>query len=128
MSYGDYLHLDEIRHPFRGPIDAVSEYLNAHKRPGDRFFMQFEENAVTFHTGLAAQRYNVLEPAPRWVILRPLWPVLDEPVAAWLNTAKYRRTPFRAIDTPYQNREEPDMHRFRSATEGPSIQIAERVP
>ncbi len=125
LPLADYL--DEIRHPLRGPIDAISEYLNAHKRPGDRFFMVFEEYPVAFHTGLAPQRFDPLEQPPRWLIIRPLWPLQDENVAEWLNRAKYRRTAFRAIDTPYQNREEPDLHRFRSATKGPSIVIAERV-
>ena len=121
-------YLDELRHPFRGPIDAISEYLNAHKRPGDRFFMVFEEYPVAFHTGLAPQRFNPSEQPPRWLIIRPLWPLQDENVVQWLNLAKYRRTGFQAIDTPYQNREEPDLHGFRSATTGPSIVIAERVP
>ena len=119
-------YLDEISHPFRGPIDAIASYLNVHKRPGDRFFLMYEEYPVVFHTGLVPQRFNPFEQPPQWLIFRPIRPVRDKNIAEWLNRAKYRRTSFHAIDTPYQNREEPDLHLFRSATEGPSIVIAER--
>jgi len=119
-------YVDEIRHPFRGPIDAISEYLNAHKRPGDRFYMVYEENPVAFHTGLSPQPFDPSKDPPRWIIHRPLYSLSDPRVADWLNRAKYRRTGFEAIDTPYQNREEPDLHRFRSASEGPFILILER--
>lgn len=130
MTVGSPLasYLDGLREPFVGPIDAISDYLNAHKRPGDRFFMRYEEYPVAFHTGLAPQRWNPFEQPPRWMIDRPIWPVDNPLVAEWLNSGKYSATSFRTIDTQYQNREEPDLHRFRSATKGPLITIGERTP
>lgn len=119
-------YMDELREPFVGPIDAISDYLNAHKRPGDRFYMEFEEHSVFFHTGLAPQRWNPSEQPPRWLIDRPLWPVRNQQVAEWLNRGNYAATSFWTFDAKYQNREEPDLHRFRSASEGPLIVIAER--
>ena len=126
--------LGEITHPFRGPIDALVDHLNAHKRPGDNFLIAYGEYPIAYHTGLAPLAFNPAVDPPRWVIFRDAWRFHDayyfdneDAVRAWVGKRRYRRIALDAIDTRYQNREEPDLHRFRTARRGPPVVIHERV-
>jgi hypothetical protein len=119
-------YLDEISHSFTGPIDSIVAYLNVHKRAGDRFFTYYGEYPIAFHTGLAPQAYDSLTQPPRWVIPRAPYP-LGEAKKRWLDQRHYREIVLEAIDTPYQNRPEPDLHLFRTVREGPPVRIGVAV-
>ncbi|MDP3938685.1 MAG: hypothetical protein Q8R92_11205, partial [Deltaproteobacteria bacterium] len=121
-------YLTEITVGYRGPVDAIAEYLNAHKRPGDRFATVYEEAAVAFHTGLRPQDNGEGQPPPRWLVVRPTHGPKNDALNFWLQRATYRRIALDAHDTPYQNREELDLHRFRSPVAGPLIELGELVP
>lgn len=127
-------YLGEITHSFQGPIDALVDYLNAHKKPGDRFLIPYGAYPVAYHTGMAPMTFDPAMEPPRWVIFRADWRFHDayyfendNDVRAWIGKRHYRRTTLDAIDMPYQNREEPDLHLFRTARNGPPVVILERV-
>jgi len=127
----DFLH--EIAHGFRGPIDAIVAHLNANKRPGDRFYTPYGEYPIAFHTGLAPQAYEPDTPPPRWIILREGRPLRDpifggdQDIRSWLDSRPTREIVLDAVDTLYQNRPDPDVHRFSPARQGPRVRMREAV-
>lgn len=120
-------YLGEISHSFTGPVDAIVAHLNAHKRLGDRFFTVYEEYPIAFHTGLAPQPYDPRAKPPRWFIPRAPYGLPQKDLVEWLSRRRYREIVLDAIDTPYNNRPEPDMHHFRTVREGPRVRIGVAV-
>lgn len=118
--------LGEITHDFHGPVDAIAGYMNARKRPGDRFYAWSDAFAIAFHTGLAPWVEPPPEP-PRWLIPRIRVPLSLGAAREMVAGRGYREVQLDAVDNRYQNRAEPDLHRFRHETQGDRVVILERV-
>jgi hypothetical protein len=119
-------YLNELTHPFTGPIDEIADYLNFHKKPGDRFYTPYGAHPIAFHTGLTPQRLDLRTQPPRWFIPRAHFSLENQKIGEWIRGRRYREIVLDAIDTPYENRPEPDLHRYRAAREGPRVRIGLR--
>lgn len=119
-------YIGEITHRFRGPIEAIVEYLNEHKKAGERFYTVYGAYPIAYHTGLVPQPYNPFSPPPHWFIPRETAHVLGDEIVEWLSRRPYREIVLNTYDTPYQNRPEPDLHRYRTAQEGRLVRIGRR--
>jgi len=131
----DFLY--EITHHYRGPIEGIVKYLNEHGKPDDVVVITYDDLPVKFYTPMrvvGAFTGEDLSPArtARWIIIRQN-PVGDADLAAGqfllthLQDPVYRQISLDYPDLPWDNRENPRNHLYRSQTGGPQVQIFERA-
>jgi hypothetical protein len=138
LSFGRlHNYLDEITHHYVGPVDGIVEYLNKHGKPDDVVAITYGDMPLKFYTkmrvygGLTGED---LAPALNadWVIFRhDINCDKDEAVTNYLNEhlpkQRYRTITLDYPDIPNNNREDPDQHRFRTATGVPGVTILQRI-
>jgi hypothetical protein len=129
-------YLDEITHDYDGPIEGIVTYLNSHAGPNDLVAITYGDLPVKFYTklrvlgGLTGEDLSPVRNAD-WVILRKN--VICEKDAAVhdyirRNVARdgYEPVTIPYPDLPFENREEPDMHQFRTVTDADAVVIFKR--
>jgi len=130
--------LGEITHDYNGPIEAIVEFLQEKASPRDTVAITYGDLPLKFYTDLrivGGLTGEDLEPAldARWIILRKhiicskdraVGQFLEERLAA----KRFQRFELPAFDIPFENRESPEEHRFRSATSGSPVVILEKLP
>jgi 4-amino-4-deoxy-L-arabinose transferase-like glycosyltransferase len=134
-QFKDYLY--EITHDYDGPIEGIVCYLNEHGDSNDIVAITYGDMPLKFYTkmrivgGLTGED---LEPAQnaRWVILRHN--VLNDNDKAVMDYLlrnqvgkNYRMIKLNYPDTPWQNREDPENHYFRTCTSADKVIIFERI-
>jgi 4-amino-4-deoxy-L-arabinose transferase-like glycosyltransferase len=131
----DYLH--EITHDYDGPVEGIVRYLDEHARPGEVVAITYEDLPLKFYTrlrvvgGLTGEDLSPARDAD-WVIVRHhVNSINDSRVHDYLVRnvpwEKYRRIEIDYPDAAYENRESPQEHRFRTATDAPRVAIHRRV-
>jgi 4-amino-4-deoxy-L-arabinose transferase-like glycosyltransferase len=131
----DYLY--EITHDYDGPIEGIVLYLNEHGDSNDIVAITYGDMPLKFYTkmrivgGLTGED---LEPAKnaRWIIFRKyIHCSYDAKVFNYLinniDASKYKKIEINYPDTPWQNREDPGGHYFRTRTSENKVVIYERV-
>ncbi len=133
----DYLY--EITHHYAGPTEGIVAYLNQYGKPDDVVAITYGDLPVKFYTkmrvvgGLTGED---LTPAlkAKWVIIRHNFICeKDLAVAKYLLTnlrthpADYRSIELNYPDIPFDNRETPDEHLYRTVTGAPRVTILERI-
>lgn len=132
---GKFIH--EITHDFKGPMDGIVSYLNAHGSANDTVAITYEDMPLKFYTkmrvvgGLTGEN---LAPAlnARWVIFRK-YTICEKDFAVRnylltnLNRAHYRKIVINYPDTPFENREEPAEHLYSTAIAEDRVVIYERI-
>jgi 4-amino-4-deoxy-L-arabinose transferase-like glycosyltransferase len=118
-----------MRHDFEGPIEGITALLAERARPGDLVAISYEDLPLKFHTpyrvigGLTGEDLSDAARAD-WIILRhhtntradaEVKRVLEGVLRA--NPGGFVRHRLTVADTPFENREVPGLHRFRSAAE-----------
>jgi hypothetical protein len=131
----DYLY--EITHDYDGPIEGIVRYLNEHGSSDDIVAITYGDLPLKFYTKMrivGGFTGEDLEPAKgaRWVIIRNhILCGSDKMVRDYLlNNIKwkrYRRIVLDYPDTPWQNREDPARHYFRTCTKENKVVIYERT-
>lgn len=129
----------ELTHDYDGPIEGIVEFLREHARPGDAVAITYGDLPLKFYLddlrvvgGLTGED---LEPAltARWVILRR-HTITDgdravrEFLTRRLPLGSYRKHVLRHADLPFENRESPAEHRFRTVIRRTGVEILERPP
>jgi 4-amino-4-deoxy-L-arabinose transferase-like glycosyltransferase len=130
----DYLY--EVTHHYTGPVDGIVDYLNEHGKPSDVVAITYGDLPLKFYTpmrivgGLTGED---LRPALKanWVIIRrDVHCDKDQAVADYLRKnlpwRQYRRIELVCPDIPYNNREDPDEHLYRTATGAPPVVLFQR--
>ena len=129
--------LHEITHDYDGPIEGIVGFLDERARPDDVVAMAYGDLPVKFHTGLrvvGGLTGEDLAPAreARFVILRRH--LVNEAnaevrrvLAALVQRGGYRRHILAAPDIAFENREDPQLHHFRTAEGVPPVVIWERI-
>ncbi|MGI9589752.1 MAG: hypothetical protein ACR2P8_00175 [Myxococcota bacterium] len=130
--------LHEITHDYDGPIEGIVGFLEEHAEQGDLVAMVYGDLPVKFHTGLrvvGGLTGEDLGPAAeaRFVILRrhlvnEASATVHRELAELLRSGDYRRHVLAAPDIAFENREDPQLHRFRTVRAAPPVAIWERRP
>ena len=129
-------YLCEITHDYDGPIEGIVLYLNANARPGDTVTSTSEELPLMWYTGLrvisgsSGEDFSAAAKAD-WVINRRTHADLNSKLpgylAANLRPSQYRGFSLPYPDTPFENREDPEKHFFRTSEDFPPVTIYQRI-
>lgn len=127
----------EITHDFRGPVDGIVRYLNEHAKADDVVAITYSDLPLKFYTGLrvvGGLTGEDLAPAKNadWIIVRKhVISEKDYAVRQYLAQnilwPQYRRIEIDYPDTPFQNRESPQDHLYRTATDADRVIIFQRI-
>ncbi len=135
MRMPDYAY--EMTHDFRGPIDGIVKYLNEQGKPSDVVAITYGDLPLKFYTkmrvvgGLTGEDLSPIKKA-QWVIVRKYLisngtiPVLKY-MRDNVDVSKYERIQLDYPDTPFENREDPAAHRYRTAAGEDPVVIWHRV-
>lgn len=127
----------ELTHDFDGPVEAIVQHLKREAGPSDTVLTTSENLSIMFYTRLKVYgglTGEDLAPAAHadWIIKRKfpisyrhestVYQFIDEHVDA----SRYEVVELDATDTPFENREEPGVHLFRTAPPGPRVTLWKR--
>lgn len=131
----DYAY--ELGHDYDGPIEGIVEFLKQRANPGDVVAITYGDLPVKFYTGLrvvGGLAGDDLQPAlqARWVVLRR-HTIADKDAAvrdyltSHLSAADFRihRLPY--PDLPFENREAPGEHLYRTVHGYFPVIVLERI-
>jgi hypothetical protein len=130
----DYAY--ELTHDFEGPVEGIVTYLNSHGSSNDIVAITYEDLPVKFYTnmrvigGLTGEDPSPAKDAD-WLILRRYTVSRDYEVRKYL-VENLPREKFDAIqlpypDTPFENRESPAEHRYKTVTNEARVVIYRRI-
>jgi hypothetical protein len=132
----DYYY--ELTHDFKGPIEGLVEYLAPRVQPEhDLIAVTYGDMPLKWYLnarvigGLTGEKLEASKNA-RWVILRKhTISEKDRTVLEYLLKnvpwGHYRKIVLNAPDTPFENRESPQQHLYRTAENEDSVVIFERI-
>lgn len=121
-------YLQELRHDYDGPNEALVEHLLAHGRRDQLVLTNYGQLPITFYTGMRAVGFGQdprIPETPDWIVIRrgrPHMTYLSERARA----GGYRPIVLDAPDLLWGNRPDPAHHRFRSVTDAPKLLLLER--
>ena len=130
----DFLY--ELTHNYDGPMEGIAKFLNSHARPEDTVAISYGDMPLKFYTrlrvlgGLTAE-----DPAPaktaRWVIFRKnVTGPRDYKVRRLLrdrvDLSGYDKIVLPYPDAPFENRETPCRHMYRTAWEYEPVLVYRR--
>ena len=128
-------YLYEIRHDITGPLEEVANFLNTNAKPGDLVLATYGDLPLRFHTGLTVVGGAAGEPVaafgpPDWLLRRPHTTTRPD-VHEFLREQPLR---FQRIqlgkgvaELPWEHRPAPGYHKFRTASQGPPVEIGRRL-
>lgn len=133
-------YLGELRSDFVGPVEGLVRFLERHAEPGDVVAISYGDLPLKFYTpyrvvgGLTGEGLEDVARARFLVMRRHTNTAADAEVKRAIRR-ELRRAPDRFVrhrldapDTAFQNREDPRLHRYRSAPAGtPRLVVFERV-
>jgi hypothetical protein len=132
---GDYFY--EITHDYDGPCEGIARYLNEHANPDDVVVITYGDMVLKFYTNLRIVGGLTGEPVEqtkdaRWIIIRKYVHLeFDGKVRNYLISSvdwnRYRPITISYPDIPWENRESPNAHFFRTNTTEDKVIIYERI-
>lgn len=128
-SFKDFLY--EITHDYDGPIEGIVKFLKENAGKDDVVAITYGDLPVKFYTdmrvigGLTGEDFAPARQA-RWVIVRRnTYTKADAKfgnyLMSFLNPADYELIMIDYPDIPWENREEPSLHHFRTVKEGDKV-------
>ncbi len=132
-------HVDELRADLDGPIGGLVEFLRENAAPEDVVAISYGDMPLKFYTplrvigGLTGQSLSGVSQA-RWIVIRHATNTQADGRVKRLLRATIRSEPDRylrheldAPDLPFENREDPRIHRFYAAPAAvPRVVVFER--
>lgn len=129
-------YLYEITHDYDGPIEGIVTYLRANAAKNDIVAITYGDLPVKWYTGLRVVGGLTGEPLDpvrnaRWVIFRK-HSVSDKALAVkwdmaqYFDPGKFERIVIDYPDLPFENREEPDLHQYRTVRDEDRVVIYRR--
>ena len=128
----------EISHDFDGPIEGIVQFLNQRARPGDTVAITYGDMPLKFYTklrvigGLTGEDLAEAQGA-EWIIIRhhqQKGPRVNvrEKLVGLVVPEQYVRYDLPYPDTPFENREDPRFHLYRTASRGfPRVKVFGRT-
>lgn len=131
----DYLY--ELTHDYEGPIEGIVEFLDEHAEPADIVAITYGDLPLKFYTdlrivgGLTGEDLTPARSA-RWVILRHHTIsrkdlAVREYLQRNLPLHRFRPITLDVPDIPFENRESPQEHQYRTVEDAPRVVVLERV-
>jgi hypothetical protein len=130
----DYLY--ELSHDYDGPIEGIATYLNEHADPDDVVAITYGDMPLKFYTdlrivgGLTGEDLAPAKSADWVIIRRTVLGSKDAKVRNFLikniDARQYQRVEIDYPDLPFENRETPYEHRYRTVTNYPPVIIYKR--
>ncbi|MBN1398298.1 MAG: glycosyltransferase family 39 protein [Bacteroidetes bacterium] len=127
----------EITHNLNGPIEGIVTHLRQYAEPMDTVAVSYGDMPIKWYTGLyviGALSGEKLENTinARWVIVRKHYNCAQSLIAkkhleSQLQNGQYRKNVVETPDTPFENREDPANHLYKSAEEEDNVVIYERI-
>jgi hypothetical protein len=115
----------ELTHEFDGPIEGIVEFLDQRAQPDDTVAITYGDMPLKFYTGLrivgGLTGEDLAEAqTAEWIILRRSVGSREERrvkqvLSGTLSPKRYRGFQIDYPDTQFENREDPAMHRYRTA-------------
>ena len=131
----DFLY--EITHNYDGPIEGIVKYLNENGNKDDVVAITYGDMPLKFYTemriigGLTGEDLTAAKEA-KWVVIRKY--VIcekDQKVRKYLTQnlqpANYEKIVLDYPDTPFENREDPANHKFRTVTNEDRVVIYRKI-
>jgi len=133
-NFNQYLY--QLNHDYYGPMEGISQFLNQYAKPSDTVAIPYGDLPVKFYTklyvigGLIEVDYKQAAQAD-WIVLRKQSiKKADADMKKYLlnhmNRDQYRITRINFPDIPYQNREVPNLHRYKTVTNAPKVKILKK--
>ena len=127
----------ELTHDFRGPMEGLVGHLRQYAQPTDTVAITYGDMPIKWYTGLrviGGWTGDNLEGSnnARWVIIRKyhfgnIGLAMKDYLTSQVKNGKYRKFILFAPDTPFENREDPQEHLYRTATGEDRVVIYERI-
>jgi 4-amino-4-deoxy-L-arabinose transferase-like glycosyltransferase len=128
----------ELTHNTTGPVEALAAYLNEHGDKADTVITTYSDLSLQFYTGMRViGGLSCEDPRPyldaEWIILRAHWHAhsdayLKDFLTRNVDWDRYQLVELDCRDIPFENRPDPEYHKFRTVTEGlPAVQIHQRI-
>jgi 4-amino-4-deoxy-L-arabinose transferase-like glycosyltransferase len=139
LSYQPLLNYGyELTHDFKGPMEGLVGHLRKHAQPTDSVAISYGDMPIKWYTGLsvigglAGDKLDSVSHV-RWVIIRKHFNctqglVMTKYLKSQVEKGQYQKFVLDAPDTPYENREDPENHLYRTAVGEDSVVIYERIP
>jgi len=139
LSSPFYRYLQEIRHPYRGPLDAVVRFFKTHGKPGETCYIDNEVEAFAFYTGMKMIRDQEITPQdrPNWIVLRgsrtdlaggaPPADAVDRTLNHILQTGSYKTFILHSTPRRHNNSYEIQLHLYKSPPSTGRLYIYQRV-
>lgn len=120
-SMGDFIY--ELTHDYNGPLEGITKYLNENSDDDDIVLITYGDMPLKFYTdlrivgGLTGEDLSVVS-EPDWIIVRRnnvsgyTKPVLEH--IKTIKPANYQSIILDCSDIPFENREEPALHQYRT--------------
>jgi 4-amino-4-deoxy-L-arabinose transferase-like glycosyltransferase len=132
----DYFY--EITHDYDGPEEGIVRYLSECGSPTDTVVITYGDMAIKFYTqmtvngGLAGDDYKSAINNARWIIIRrDIHTKEDEEVKTYLlknvEWNRFREIQLDYSEYPWENREDPDYHLFKTCSTSDKVVIFERI-
>ncbi len=119
-----FTYVYEITHDYVGPVEGTVKYLKEHAKKGDVVTVTYEDLPLKYYTNLriiGGLTGEDLTPASEadWIVMRRYMISSQEQdvrsmIYGLLQTGKYRQIDIPYPDIPFQNRETPDEHLWRT--------------
>lgn len=132
--WGDFLY--ELTHDYDGPIEGISKYLNDHGSKDDLVLTTYGDMGLKFYTkmkiigGLTGEDLSAMD-NPDWIILRrdlaSNYMLRLKDYLQYISFDEYKRIYIDYPDIPWENREEPEIHHFRTVTDVDKVGIFKKI-
>ncbi len=126
-----WMYAQEMTHDYQGPNEGLGAYLADHAREGQTLVVNYEDLPLQFYTLLRVSGglgTHGLEPdeRPDWVVDRRNGPYRER-LAAIVAGGDYRQVALPYPDIRWENRPQPGVHRYRTATDAPPVVLYRRI-
>jgi len=127
----------EITHDYNGPIEGIVKYLNRYGRDTDVAAITYGDLPLKFYTkmkivgGLTGEDLSSAKEA-KWVIIRKyIISDKDAKVRSYLSQNvpfdRYKKIILDYPDTPFENREDPEFHNYKTVDNEDRVIIYQRI-
>jgi len=131
----DYYY--ELTHGYNGPMEGIVQHLKQYGNERQTVAITYGDMPIKFYTnmrvigGLTGENLASAREADWIIIRRNIISPMDAKVKRYLINnvpwKNYERIVLDSPDTPFQNRESPNEHRFRTKTDGHPVVLFKKI-